>query len=90
MVRGLRAEKPNSARPGQAEQFERTVDELRAELDALKAKLDRAHDPSLRPAVRAQAKPPNAPGDAAREASATSTAVRHCRPTSSAATPSST
>jgi transposase len=66
LVRGLRAENADlrAQLRCQAEQFRRTTDELRAEVAALKAKVDRATTHRFGRRSERTPKPPKAPGDA--------------------------
>ena len=65
MVRGLRAENADlrTQLRDQAEQFQRTIDELRTEVAALKAKVDRATTHRFGRRSERTPRPPKAPGD---------------------------
>ncbi len=65
LVRGLRAESAElrTQLRDQAQQFQRTIDELRAEVAALKAKLDRATTHRFGRRSERTPKPPKSPGD---------------------------
>jgi transposase len=65
LVQGLRAENAElrTQLQRQAQQFQNTIDELRAEVAALKAKLDRATTHRFGRRSERTPKPPNAPGD---------------------------
>lgn len=72
LVRGLRAESAElrTQLRDQAQQFQRTIDELRAEVAALKAKLDRGDDAPLRAPVRTHTEATEEPRRPDREAAA--------------------
>ncbi len=65
MVRGLRAENAElrTQLRNQAEEFQRTIDELRAEVATLRAKVDRATTHRFGRRSERTPKPPMAPGD---------------------------
>jgi transposase len=65
LVRGLQAENAElrTHLRDQAQQFQRTIDELRAEVAALKAKLDRATTHRFGRRSERTPKPPKSPGD---------------------------
>ena len=66
LVRGLRAENAElrTQLRDQAQQFQRTIDELRAEVAALRAKLDRATTHRFGRRSERTPKPPKGPGNA--------------------------